>query len=355
MRPGHRDLTGINRTRVITDELILRSLQGEVTEAEASALHRWRKQNEANEERYQQIVRLWEMRRLMEPYLQAATIPTAEDIVVRADERAAVGAGTGTWSGEAQDSRRRFSAPVQLALAATLASLLIGAGIVGYATGRVGQRASFQPVELITSATELSSASLADGSVVRLAPESRLRIEITDTSRTAYLDGRAFFAVEHDATRPFRVITDAGEVVVRGTRFDFEVRSGALRLMVVDGSVSLAAGGQSVDVQAGQISRLNESGRLELQDMETPYSQLDWMQDFVAFEATPLEEVVRELEARYGLDIVVGDSTLARQTVTSWSVNRSPREILTAVCLALDAECTMTDSTNTINRSTRPR
>jgi ferric-dicitrate binding protein FerR (iron transport regulator) len=344
-----------NRRDLITDELILRSLQGETKAAEAKALREWRAQNPANEERYQQVARLWEMRRLMEPYLQGASAPSAQDIVDRASafDRGAVELDAAVEAGS--NETRRFSTPVRLALAATLASLLIGAGIVGYITGRQGARPTFGPIELVTAATEMSSVSLADGSVVRLGPQSWLRVEITDSSRTAILDGRAFFAVEHDPTRPFRVSSEAGEVVVLGTRFDLETRSGDLQLIVVDGAVALAAGGQSVEVQAGQISRLGQDGRLELQNIEAPYTQLGWMEDFVAFEATPLREVVRELETRYGLDIVIGDSALGAQTVTSWSVNRSPEEILTAVCLALGATCTVTDTLSTINRSSLPR
>jgi transmembrane sensor len=333
--------------------MILRSLQGETSEAETRALAMWREKDPANDERYQKIARLWEMRRLVEPYLQTGGAPSSAEIIARAERAGRIAPTVASAEGDERERAVDFSAPVRFALAATLGSLLIGAGIVGYVTGRGGSRATSAPVELITAATELSSASLADGSVVRLAPASRLRVEITDTSRTAYLEGRAFFAIEHDASRPFRVFSEAGEVVVRGTRFDLEVRAGDLQLIVVDGSVALVAGGQTVDVAAGQVSRLNASGRLDLQDIAAPYTQLEWMEDFVAFEATPLREVVRELEVRYGLDIIIEDSTLANQTVTSWSVHRSPREILTAVCLALDATCTVTDTLSTIKRSTR--
>ena len=84
------------------------------------------------------------------------------------------------------------------------------------------------------------------------------------------------------------------------------------------------------------------------------YGKVDWVGNFVAFESTPLSEVVRELERRYGLRIQVEDSALAAQTVTSWSTNRSPREILTAICLALSASCTFTDTLTTIDYRLNP-
>jgi transmembrane sensor len=344
---------------VMTDELILRSLKGQASEAEMSALLAWRRMSPANEDQHRQVSRLWEMRRLLEPYLQGETHPTASAILNRMPDSSAAAEQESVRELDAVSPNssvwRQHSTRARLAMAASLAILLLGAGIVGYLTGRDGTRATFGKLELITAATEMSSVRLADGSVVRLAPQSRLLVEITDTSRNAWLEGRAFFAVEHDPTRPFRVLSQAGEVIVRGTRFDLEARAGDLQLIVVDGAVALEAAGQSLEVLAGQVSRIRDDGRLELQNIDAPYTQLHWMEDFVAFEETPLNEVVRELESRYGLNIEIRDPTLASQTVTSWSVNRSPQEILSAVCLALDATCTFADGLTTIDRSQRTR
>lgn len=321
---------------MITDELILRSLKGETSEAEESELLVWRHERQANDECYRQIARLWALRGLLEPTLGVERVPTAGEILQR------------------RARPKRAPRPVllvssRLRVAAALALLLGGAGALRYLAAPGEGGGAFGSVELITGANETLSARLADGSVVRLAPDSRLQAEITDTSRRARLNGRAYFAVVHDAQRPFSVLTSAGEVLVRGTRFDLEARSGELQLIVVDGAVSLASGGQSVQVQAGQLSRVYDGGQPQVVDVDDVYRKVDWIGNFVAFESTPLSEVVQELQRRYGLRVQVGDSALAAQTVTSWSANRSPREILAAICLALNASCTVTDTLTTID------
>ncbi len=321
---------------MITDELILRSLQGETSAEEERELLLWRRERPEDEQRYEQIARLWEMRGLLGGSLGVERVPTAAEIL---RHRPRVGEAARIL---------RFASP-SLRVAAALAVLLGGAGVVRHLVGlRAGNEATGS-VELVTGPGEMRSARLADGSVVHLAPDSRLTAQITPASRRAWLSGRAYFAVVHDPERPFKVATSAGEVVDHGTRFDLEARSGELQVVVVDGEVGLASGGESVRVRAGQVSRVRDGGQPEVVDVDDVYGQVDWMGTFVAFEATPLREVVQELKQRYGFRVQVADSVLAAQTVTSWSTNQSPREIVTAICLALNASCTVTDTLTTID------
>ena len=55
--------------------------------------------------------------------------------------------------------------------------------------------------EVVTGATELATVQLGEGSVVRLAPSSRLRV-LAGRERAVHLEGRAFFAVERMPTPP---------------------------------------------------------------------------------------------------------------------------------------------------------
>lgn len=329
---------------MITDDLILRSLKGETTEAEQRALGAWRRRSPDNEARYRQVARLWEMRRLFEPTLHAESPPTAAEILDRA------GRPTARSTAPPRTGLRRILRAPSLRAAAALPLLLGGAALLGYLARQTDDADAPRTLELVTAAAEMTSARLPDGSVVRLGPDSRLQVEITPVSRQASLHGRAYFAVAHDPGRPFTVRTHAGEVEVKGTRFDLEARSGELELVVVDGSVRLAADGESVDVGAGQRSRVGNGTGIRVEAVEDVYGGLAWVGGFVAFESTPLREVARELERRYGMDIQIRDSLLAEQTVTSWSLERSPEDVLRAVCLALDAFCTITDSLTTVER-----
>lgn len=91
-----------------------------------------------------------------------------------------------------------------------------------------------------TESAEIRKVGLPDGSTVVLAPESALRVRVTDAGRAVdLLRGDAYFDVTPDRTRPFTVDAGAATVTVLGTSFDVRrgdenatvsVRSGAVRV-----------------------------------------------------------------------------------------------------------------------------
>ena len=91
--------------------------------------------------------------------------------------------------------------------------------------------------EVVTGATELATVQLGEGSVVRLAPSSRLRV-LAGRERAVNLEGRAFFAVERMPRHPLRVHTPPGRRVL-GTRFELATNADRLELRVVEGRVAL--------------------------------------------------------------------------------------------------------------------
>jgi transmembrane sensor len=303
----------------------------------------WRAADDRNEVRYGQVARLWEVRGLLKPPESNENAPTARQLLGGSPRVARGGTQLGRigrrWSPLGSVGARVAAAVV----------LLISGGVLGY-LGIYGQQGTPRSLELMTAVDEMTSARLPDGSVVRLGPESRLHVEISARERRASLHGRAFFAVQHDPSRPFTVVTEAGEVVVRGTRFDLEARSGDLDIVVLGGAVGLAAGGEVVAVVAGQRSRVREGGRPEVVTVGDVFGSLGWIGDFVAFESTSLRDVAKELERRFDYRITISGEGLADETVTSWSIGSTPAEVLSAVCFALNALCTITHESASIDR-----
>jgi len=67
---------------------------------------------------------------------------------------------------------------------------------------------------------EQRRVTLADGSSLDIAPDSRLRTRITTHRRDVTLErGQAFFAVMHDGVRPFVVHARGLSVTAVGTAF----------------------------------------------------------------------------------------------------------------------------------------
>jgi transmembrane sensor len=192
------------------------------------------------------------------------------------------------------------------------------------------------------------TARLDDGSIVRLAPQSRLRVNPTAGTREVWLDGRAFFAVARDERRPFIVRTRAGDALVLGTRFEVVVGNEDLRVAVVEGKVALSSGGETARVTAGEVSNVVEGQTPSVEKVENVHELLDWVGDFMVFESTPLSEVAREIERRYQMRVIIPDSALARRTVSAWFTDQSVESILTVICRAVDAHCSVQGSVASI-------
>src|SRR5882724_9772596 len=101
-------------------------------------------------------------------------------------------------------------------LVALAASVVLLAGIAGWLALRYPETQV-----LDTPIGEQRRITLADGSHLDLAPDSRVRTRFTLARRDVQLErGQAFFAVAHSALRPFVVHANSMTVTAIGTAFD---------------------------------------------------------------------------------------------------------------------------------------
>jgi transmembrane sensor len=122
--------------------------------------------------------------------------------------------------------RRRWIAGV--ALAATVAAL--GLFLTFFFSAQV----------IETGRAERRSVTLADGSVVQVDPESRLRIRLQKRQRDVSLErGRALFRVAKDPARPFVVRAETTQVRAVGTQFGVEQAREGIVVTVAEGKVAV--------------------------------------------------------------------------------------------------------------------
>lgn len=207
------------------------------------------------------------------------------------------------------------------------------------------------PAEIVTGAGELTTVTLGDGTVVRLAPSSRLRLPRGRNAREVWLDGRAYFAVSRDSTRPFAVRTPVGQAIVLGTRFDLRTDGGQVRLLVVEGKVQLEASGHSAPVTARRLAEIAPVKQPTVADVDDEFihHSLGWTGNFIAFETTPLRDVARELSTHYNVSITLADSTLARETVSGWFADEPFEDVLMIICRAVREQCAVSRTSATIS------
>lgn len=327
-------------------EIIVAALVGESSDEELARLRDWRAADPGNEEEYQRLARLWSPTNLPPAIPVDRAAPSASAIVERANQRAtssgsvnrdpgAVGSGPAGRRPLGKDPIVRWNA---WKAAVVAASLVLGIGLgSGVSDWMVSTAAGANT--LTTGPGQIARTMLDDGTIVQLAPNSRLQFSGRYGLREVALEGRAFFAVHSDSTQPFRVYLPEGEIEVLGTRFDLQGREDEVRVAVVEGTVRMASKGERVTVDANHIARRTARGMEEIEKVEDVYREIEWLGGFLAFQATPIAEVARELEARLGIHVEIADPALLDRTMTGWFADQTPGEMIAGICRAIGARC----------------
>lgn len=311
--------------------LIERVVAGAGSATDVAALTAWRRASPANEAEYRRCERLVRATRDLAGEVNAPPPPTAAEVIARAG-----------WSRSRPSPRRlqavRFAAV--LSAAAALVLLLVVRG---------GEAVGWSPTEVTTGAAERATLTLPDGTVVRLAPSSRLRVE-RGRVREVRLEGRAFFAVAHQPHQPFRVFTQEGTVNVLGTRFELATGEASLRLRVIEGRVALDAARNTVEVAAGEQTEVREGAATVPTPLGSAPEPDPEFGRFLAFQTTPLRDVAAEIERLYAVRIAIADSALSASTVTATFTDRSLVQVIDVLCEVLGARCAIEADSVSVTR-----
>ncbi|PUZ20991.1 DUF4974 domain-containing protein [Chitinophaga costaii] len=151
---------------------------------------------------------------------------------------------------------------------------------------------------------------LPDGSKVWLNAASTVRYPttFTDKERRVELEGEAYFEVAKNASRPFIVkLNDATAVEVLGTSFNINAYKNetAIKTTLLEGAVRLQAYQQVQTLTPGQQASIS----LARQQMKV-ISNVDidhvmaWKNGLFDFNDASLEEVMRQLERWYDIEVI---------------------------------------------------
>jgi len=335
---------------------IVAYLIGEADPDERLRVEDWRSAHPANEEEFKRVERFWKGVGQLEGGGEA-TGPSAGQIVALAKTRSRgavppsldVAPRAGLAPVSEPDPPGRHSSVRKWGLRLGLREMAIAAALVtGVALGFSMIDVKDQPEDarqlLVTGAGESATVTLNDGTVVRVAPESRITFPGQGRDREVSLEGRAYFSVTEDEGRPFLVHLPDGVVRVLGTRFEVAAREDTVQVAVVEGHVQLSTRGQEVGLAAKQVARANgPTGSVEVEEIEDVFEVVDWLGGFLAFESTPMGEVVDEFQRRFGIQVWIADSSLLDRQVTGWFADQTSEQVIDAICAAIDAQCTTSE------------
>lgn len=152
--------------------------------------------------------------------------------------------------------------------------------------------------------------TLADGSHVTLDAGSTLRYpdSFGKGQRTVYLEGEGMFNVTPDKRngkrKSFIVYARHAVITVLGTRFNIRAwkDSGPVKVLVVEGKVSLGNSQRDVTLTRGQMSLLPKNGWPTLPQLVDIDKHLGWLKREMAFEDIPLMEILEQVERWYDIE-----------------------------------------------------
>ena len=149
---------------------------------------------------------------------------------------------------------------------------------------------------------------LPDGSKVWLNAASAIKYPTTFTGkeRLVELEGEAYFEVAKNAAMPFKVTARDATVEVLGTSFNVNAyrNESVIRTTLLDGAVRLKAYQQSQTLKPGQQAVAKPAReQLEVVNDADLDKVMAWKNGLFNFEDASLEEVMRQLERWYDIEV----------------------------------------------------
>jgi ferric-dicitrate binding protein FerR (iron transport regulator) len=127
--------------------------------------------------------------------------------------------------------------------------------------------------------------------------------------------GEVYFEVAKDASRPFHVKTGDIDITVLGTHFNVNAYTDepCLRTSLLEGSVVITKGTQTIKLRPGQQAVSMNQGELTKKDNADMEQVMAWKSGFFEFRNMNMSQIMRQISRWYDVDIVYegqpGDET----------------------------------------------
>ena len=291
--------------------LIYKKLAGEISASERKQLNAWIAASEANKAVVLAVEKAWQSSDLLQPAFEVDLDEEFQGVeaLLTAEEAPQVielkrnNASTINW----------LSIAAGFLVVAVVAFLLRGHFIKSSASG--GNKI------FVVTKQEQKTITLPDRSIVHLNEHSEMSYpEVFDAEeRIVELTGEAFFVVEHQDNKPFKVITAQETITVLGTTFNVNTASPeGTSVYVASGRVKLAQRhtGQEVVLNKEEkgVSDPNK-GRLQKLGQQS-VNEIAWHTKRLNFIDVPLAKVQTALETHYDMSLEVNIKELKDCPVT---------------------------------------
>ena len=169
---------------------------------------------------------------------------------------------------------------------------------------------------------------LPDGSRVWVNALSELRfpVQFNADERRVFLQGEAYFEVEKDANRPFKVAIGNKEVEVLGTSFNVSAYENTFATTLLEGSVKVRYGQQDGLLMPGQQAIIKSNNiKIQKADIE---KAIAWKDGYFYFNGDNIRDILNQLALWYDVDLRYDGKMPASRLGGSISRNVNLGEVL---------------------------
>lgn len=150
---------------------------------------------------------------------------------------------------------------------------------------------------------------LDDGTVVELNAASSIRYPAVfeKGKRDVFVEGEAFFDVQPDKNRPFKVHSQKQVIEVLGTSFNLVSSERYAKTTLIEGRVKIISEGKDYFLKPGQQAVVSD--KVEIKDVNVK-EPLAWKDAKFVFDNSSFKEILQEVENWYDVQMVFFDHDL---------------------------------------------
>lgn len=213
-----------------------------------------------------------------------------------------------------------------------------------------------QPIQYV-AVNKTVLDTLPDGSKVFINKNSELSYVAEKNARRVKLRGEAFFEVVHNEKQPFEIVIN--DVVIKdiGTAFNVKALPGTntIEVMVESGEVQFYTSTDSgLNLTKGQKAIYNIATKQFVKGVLEPAENVaSYRSRIFNFNATPLDEVIKQINNVYDVNIDLADEQLGDKEL-SVEFNNEPVDIVISIIAeTLDLEIEKRDSSVILKSKTK--
>ena len=288
----------------LSEDIINRYLTGQCSEEELIEVNAWMKESEENA---RQLFRMEEAYHLgkFDRYVDKQRLARAEQrLYKRLDEE----------KGKQEKILRMHH---WMRYAAIIAVILMLGGGVGYWFYQESDR---QLMVAVANEGIVKEVVLPDGTKVWLNNSATLKYprEFSEKERNVHLEGEAYFEVTKNRHKPFTVQSDAMQVRVLGTSFNFKCDKNCqvAEATLIEGEIEVKGNneeGQLILAPGQRVEQNKSDGRLTVKQVDAKLDAV-WHDNLIPFQKADIFTISKALERFYDVKIILSPDIRSDKT-----------------------------------------